>query len=97
MTKAGYTHVLIPKSFHSVLKEKADEKEISIWRYIENLIQTDNSEPMDVSQRLDNKISKSKIKIQKCRDSLAVGRKPGKLVGLSPSGVRISLSASSFS
>jgi len=24
MTKPGYTHVLIPKSFHSVLKEKAE-------------------------------------------------------------------------
>ena len=32
-----------------------------------------------------------------CRGSLVVGRKPGKLVGLSPSGVRISPSASCFS
>ncbi len=31
-----------------------------------------------------------------CRGSLVVGRKPGKLVGLSPSGVRISPSALEF-
>ena len=45
MTKLGYTHLLIPKSLHSVLKENAKEHKISIWRYIENLMQTGNFKP----------------------------------------------------
>ena len=43
MTRNGYTHVLIPKSFHSVLKIKAKKNETSIWRYIDRLIQSKNS------------------------------------------------------
>ncbi len=38
MTKKGYTHVLIPISLHSILRENAEEQKISIWRYIEGLI-----------------------------------------------------------
>ncbi|MFZ3168284.1 MAG: hypothetical protein WA130_11765 [Candidatus Methanoperedens sp.] len=38
MTKTGYTHVLIPKNLHSVLRENAKAQETSIWRYIEALI-----------------------------------------------------------
>ena len=36
MTKEGYTHVLIPTSLHSVLKCKAKDHNISIWRVIED-------------------------------------------------------------
>ena len=43
MTKPGYTHVLIPKSFHSVLKEKADCEKTSIWKYIQGLVENDNN------------------------------------------------------
>jgi hypothetical protein len=39
MTKEGYTHVLIPKSLHSILKEKSEEQKISINGYIQNLIE----------------------------------------------------------
>ena len=42
MTKPGYTHVSIPKSLHSVLKENAGEQKISIGKYIENLIHSDS-------------------------------------------------------
>ena len=38
MTKPGYTHVLIPKSLHSVLKDNAKEQELSIGKYIQWLI-----------------------------------------------------------
>ena len=38
MTRKGYTHVLIPISLHSVLKEKAKEQKIGIGRYIQSLI-----------------------------------------------------------
>ena len=41
MTKPGYTHVLIPKSLHSVLKEKAKGQELSIGRYIQTLIENE--------------------------------------------------------
>gem|GEM_PF-2740192 len=70
MTREGYTHVLIPNSFHSVLKAEAEKNKTSIWRFIDKIIQSNNN---------------------------MVEEQPGKLVGLSPSGVRISLSASSFS
>ena len=43
MTREGYTHVLIPKSFHSVLKVEAEKNKTSIWRYIDSLIQSKNS------------------------------------------------------
>jgi hypothetical protein len=39
MTREGYTHVLIPKSLHSVLKENTKEQEISISKYIQGLIE----------------------------------------------------------
>ena len=42
MTKPGYTHVLIPKSLHSQIKVEAEKNEISIWRYIDNLIHSDS-------------------------------------------------------
>lgn len=42
MTKSGYTHILIPKSFHSQIKVEAEKNEISIWRYIDNLIHSDS-------------------------------------------------------
>ena len=45
MTKPGYTHVLISKSLHSVLKDKAEEHETSICQYIKNLMQTGNFKP----------------------------------------------------
>src|SRR5574341_142740 len=38
ITKTGYTHVLIPESLHSVLKEKAKGQNTSISRYIQSLI-----------------------------------------------------------
>ncbi len=38
MTKAGYTHVLIPISLHSVLKERANSKKTSISKYLESLL-----------------------------------------------------------
>ncbi len=37
MTKPGYTHVLIPKSLHSILKDKAEKAKTSIWEYIQML------------------------------------------------------------
>ncbi len=30
----GYTHILIPTTFHAVLKERAAERNTSIWKYI---------------------------------------------------------------
>ncbi len=41
MTKEGYTHVLIPKSLHSGLKEKSEEQKISISGFIQNLIENE--------------------------------------------------------
>jgi len=43
MTRDGYTHVLIPKSFHSVLKAEAEKNKTSIWRFIDKIIQSKNS------------------------------------------------------
>ena len=43
MTKPGYTHVLIPKSFHSVLKDKAECEKTSIWKYIQGLVENEHS------------------------------------------------------
>ena len=43
MTKPGYTHVLTPKSFHNVLKEKAECEKTSIWKYIQGLVENDNN------------------------------------------------------
>ena len=43
MTKPGYTHVLIPKTLHSVLKENAECEKTSVWKYIQGLIQSKNS------------------------------------------------------
>jgi len=43
MTREGYTHVLIPNSFHSVLKVEAEKNKTSIWRYIDSLIQSKDS------------------------------------------------------
>ncbi len=42
MTKKGYTHVLIPKILHSVLKENAKNSKTSIWKYINDLIRRDS-------------------------------------------------------
>ncbi len=42
MTKKGYTHVLIPKILHSVLKENAKNGKTSVWRYINDLIRRDS-------------------------------------------------------
>ena len=39
MTRAGYTHVLIPTSLHSVVKEKAFLHKISVERYIQYLME----------------------------------------------------------
>ncbi len=41
MTKEGYTHVLIPKSLHSILKKKSEEQKINISGYIQNLIENE--------------------------------------------------------
>ncbi len=41
VTKPGYTHVLIPKSFHSVLKEKAECEKTSVLKYIQALVEDD--------------------------------------------------------
>jgi hypothetical protein len=43
MTREGYTHVLISKSFHSVLKAEAEKNKTSIWRYIDKIIQSNNN------------------------------------------------------
>ncbi len=45
MTKEGYTHVLIPISLHSVLKENAKISKTSIWRYIEELLEGNTKRP----------------------------------------------------
>ncbi len=43
MTKAGYTHVLIPESLHSVLRYKSKEQKISTGQYIERLVESGNT------------------------------------------------------
>ncbi len=42
MTKPEYTHVLIPKTLHSILKDNAKNENTSIWRYIYDLIRRDS-------------------------------------------------------
>ena len=44
MTRDNYTHVLIPKSFHSVLKAEAEKNQTSIWRFIQGLVENEYSD-----------------------------------------------------
>ncbi len=41
MTREGYTHVLIPKSLHSILKQNSEELNISIGSYICSLVRSE--------------------------------------------------------
>ncbi len=51
MTKPGYTHVLIPESLHSVLRENAKEQKTSIWRYIAGLLKGNPKRPKVIDSR----------------------------------------------
>jgi hypothetical protein len=34
MTKEGYTHIIVPKELHTILKQEAEAREMSIATYI---------------------------------------------------------------
>jgi hypothetical protein len=38
MTKEGYTHIIVPKELHAILKGEAEERDMSISKYIENIL-----------------------------------------------------------
>ena len=43
MTKEGYTHVIVPKELHEVLKREAEARGMSISKYIAMCINTESS------------------------------------------------------
>ena len=45
MTKPGYTHIIVSRDLHKVLKERAESRRQSIAKYIEDVVSECDSMP----------------------------------------------------
>ena len=70
MTKEGYTHIIVPKELHSILKREAEERDMSISKYIENVL----SQIQAIEELVSINTSKNPSEDLKTEDSSSPGR-----------------------